>query len=118
MYGAIPKVPTELFAAGLSNGTDLIAQIPQQGVWGYSITRVFLQNGPQTDTANGKLFRLYKGAVGTNNFASTEKTDNNDAQFQPPEDIPPGCDVFAVWEGQGSYAGAATIRVITNGGNG
>lgn len=117
MSNSMPKVPTELFATGITRGADLVAQIPQQGVWGYSITRVFIQNGPQTDTANGLLFRMYKGAVGTNNFASTEKNDNNDAQFTPPEDIPSGCDVFAVWEGQAGYAGTATIRVITNGGN-
>ena len=116
MSNSIPRVPTEVFANGRAFGNDLVAQIPQQSVWGYRILRVFIQNGPQTDTANGKLFRMYKGAPGVNQFASTEKTDNNDAQFTPPEEIPAGCDVFAVWEGQSGYASTATVRVTTDGG--
>jgi len=116
MGASMPKVPTELYANARPFGADLVAQIPQQGLWGYSILRMFLVNGPQTDIANGKLFKLYKGAPGVNEFASTDKTDNNDAQFTPPEVIPSGLDVFAVWQGQAAYAGTATVRIITDGG--
>jgi hypothetical protein len=112
----IPNVASELFATGITVGANLVAQIPQQGIYGYAITRVYIANGPQTDTVSGFLFRMYKGAPGTNQFSSTEKTDNNDAQFTPAEEIPAGCDVFGVWEGAGGYAGTATLRVITDGG--
>lgn len=112
------KVATELYATAQSDGVDLVAIIPQQGVWRYSIRRVFISNGPQTDTATGKLFRMYKGAKGTNEFSSTALTDNNDAQMVPPEEIPAGCDVFCVWQGQAAYPGTAVVRVITDGGVG
>jgi hypothetical protein len=109
-------VATQLFATAFDYGPDLVAVIPQQGNFQYSIQRVTISGGPQTDTVNDLLFRMYKGSVGNNEFTSISQTRSNNAQFNPPERIPAGCDVYCVWQGQAGYAGTAQVILTTDGG--
>ena len=112
-------VAKTLEARGVASGVDLVARIGQQGAnVSYKLIRLVIQNGPQTDVANGKLFRLYAGTIAQSaQITAVSMTTTNDAQFIPPEDIPAGVDLLGVWEGQSAYTGVALMTATTDGGN-
>lgn len=102
------KVPTLIDAIGVPSGVDLVARIPQQGIYPYRLLRVNI-NGPIAQ------FDLYKGSTSAfNKFSSVFSAGIGDAQFTPGEYIPAGVDIIGVWVNGGGYSG--TMSITTDGG--
>lgn len=103
------RVPITADANGAVVGANLVARIGQPGIYSYGLVRVTI-NGPVGE------FRLYKGSTTQSPFTTVYSSGVADAQFQPPELIPPGNDLIGVWVGGATYTGIATMIITTDGG--
>lgn len=89
---------------------DLIVQFPGN-IFGY---RILIANTQGPQVRKGNVLAVYVSSIAPyNQVDSTYRTDVNTATYNPPLQVPPGSDVFFVWQNGASinYSGQTTVSL-------